>query len=502
MYICIDLKSFYASVECVDRGVDPMVTNLVVADGSKTEKTICLAVTPALKSFQIPGRARLFEVIQKVNDINKLRFKDNKYKQFVKESFDINELKKHPDYKVSFIMAPPRMAKYMEVSSKIYNIYLKYVAKEDIHVYSIDEVFMDVTDYLKASKITPFEFAKNIIKDVLKETNITATVGIGTNLYLAKVAMDIVAKRVDADSDGVRIAYLDELSYRKTLWNHRPLTDFWRVGKGISKRLEKLGLYTMGDVARCSVGSDAEICNEDLLYNEFGINAELLIDHAWGYEPVSIKDIKEYKPKINSLTSGQVLTCGYEYQKCRVVIKEMVDLLSLELVKKNLITNSITLTIGYDIDNLKDESIMKKYDGELGTDYIGRTVPKAAHGSSSFEYTSSTTKLLEVIDELYERIISKVLLIKRINLSFNNVIKTESLEKKEGYRKLEIFSDYEEIKKKEEIEEENKKKEKKLQQTIIDIKNRYGKNSVLKGMDLEDGATTIERNSQIGGHKA
>lgn len=502
VYICIDLKSFYASVECVDRGLDPMSTNLVVADNSRTEKTICLAVTPALKSFKIPGRARLFEVIQKVDEVNRLRRKNNFNRKFITESYDINELNSNPNLKLSFIIAPPRMAKYMEVSTKIYNVYLKYVAPEDIHVYSIDEVFMDVTNYLEAANMTPFEFAKNIIKDVMKETNITATAGIGSNLYLAKVAMDIVAKHINADSDGVRIASLDEASYRKNLWNHRPLTDFWRVGKGISKRLEKMGLYTMGDIARCSVGNDNNIFNEELLYKEFGINAELLIDHAWGYEPVTIKDIKEYKPKINSLTSGQVLSCGYDYHRCKVVIKEMVELLSLDLVKKNLVTNSITLTIGYDIDNLKDEVIMSQYKGELAKDYIGRTVPKASHGSSSFEYTSSTTKLLSIIDELYERIVSKVLLIKRLNISVNNVIVEDRLIKKEGFKQLDIFSDYEEVKRKEIKDEMDKKREKNLQQAIIGIKSKYGKNSVLKGMDLEDGATTIERNGQIGGHKS
>ena len=394
------------------------------------------------------------------------------------------------------------MAKYIEVSTRIYNVYLKYVAPEDIHVYSIDEVFMDATQYLKALKITPKEFVKRIIKDVMNETNVTATAGIGTNMYLAKVAMDIVAKRVDADADGVRIASLDELGYRKLLWNHRPLTDFWRVGKGISTRLEKLGLYTMGDIARCSIGDEKTIFNEDLLYNEFGINAELLIDHAWGYEPTTIKDIKEYKPKANSLTSGQVLSCGYDYSKCKIVVKEMVELLSLELVKKNLVTNSITLTIGYDIDNLKDEKIMAKYDGDLSTDYIGRTVPKSAHGTISFDYTSSTTNLLLKIEELYDKIASRILLIKRLNISVNSLINEDDLIKTEGYKQLDIFSTYEEVKKIEEIEEESKKKEKKLQQAIIGIKNKYGKNAVLKGMDLEDGATTIERNEQIGGHKS
>lgn len=501
VYICIDLKSFYASVECVLRGLDPLTTNLVVADGQRTEKTICLAVTPSLKSFKIPGRARLFEVIQKVDEINKERLK--KCKRFVGESYDLNELKSNPNLKLSFLMAPPQMAKYIEVSTKIYNVYLKYVAPEDIHVYSIDEVFMDVTSYLKALKITPHELAKRMIKDVMNETNVTATAGIGTNMYLAKVAMDIVAKKVDADSDGVRIASLDEASYRKLLWNHRPLTDFWRVGKGISTRLEKLGLYTMGDIARCSIGDvNDNIYNENLLYNEFGINAELLIDHAWGYEPTTIKDIKEYKPKMTSLTSGQVLHCGYDFDKCKIVVKEMIELLSLDLVKKNLLTNSITLTIGYDIDNLKDADIMAKYDGKLSTDYIGRTVPKSAHGTINFNYTSSTKNMLIKINELYDRIVSPILLIRRINISANSLICEDDLIKKDGYKQLDIFSSYEEVKEKEKIEEEIKMKEKNLQQAILGIKNKYGKNSVLKGMDLEDGATTIERNEQIGGHRS
>ena len=502
VYICIDLKSFYASVECVERGLDPLTTNLVVADGERTEKTICLAVTPALKSFKIPGRARLFEVIQKVEEVNRLRSKKIN-KKLSGESYDVNELNNNPNLKLSFLIAPPQMSKYIEVSTKIYNVYLKYVSPEDIHVYSIDEVFMDITNYLEARKMTPHEFVKNIIKDVMKETNVTATAGIGTNLYLAKVAMDIVAKRVEANDDGVRIAQLDEMSYRKLLWNHRPLTDFWRVGKGISNRLEKLGLYTMGDIARCSMGDvNQTIFNENLLYNEFGVNAELLIDHAWGYEPVTIKDIKEYKPKVNSLTSGQVLSCGYDFEKCKIVVKEMIELLSLDLVKKNLVTNGITLTIGYDIDNLKNTNIMSRYDGELATDYIGRTVPKASHGTSSFNYTSSTKKLIAIVDELYDRIVSKILLIKRINISFNNLILEDKLQVEEGYKKLDIFTSYDDLVIKEKQDEESKKKEKSLQQAILGIKNKYGKNSVLKAMDLEEGATTLERNNQIGGHKS
>lgn len=486
-YICIDLKSFYASCECVDMGLDPLTTNLVVADVSRTEKTICLAVTPALKSFGISGRARLFEVIQKVDEINKERKKKIRYKEFTKESYDISELNNNPFCKLSFLAAPPRMAKYIEISTEIYNVYLKYVAPEDIHVYSIDEVFMDVTNYLPALKITPFELAKRIIKDVMEKTSITACAGIGTNMYLAKVAMDIVSKHVEADADGVRIAYLDEKSYRYKLWNHRPLTDFWRVGRGISKRLENLGLYTMGDIASCSIGEG--YYSEELLYKEFGINAELLIDHAWGYEPTTIADIKVYKPKINSLSSGQVLSCGYDHKKALIVIKEMIELLSLDLVKKRLMTNSISLTIGYDIDNLKDENLM---DGvEISTDYIGRKVPKSAHGTTSFNYTQATSIMIKEITKLYNEIVNKKLLIKRINICVNSVINEDSNINK-GYTQFNLF---------EEIDDSvDEKKEKKLQQAIVNIKSKYGKNSVLKAMDLEEGATTIERNSQIGGH--
>jgi len=486
-YICIDLKSFYASCECVDLGLDPLTTNLVVADVSRTEKTICLAVTPALKSFGIGGRARLFEVIQRVEEINRERKKKINYKEFIKESYDLNELNNNPYAKLSFLAAPPRMAKYIEISTKIYNVYLKYVAPEDIHVYSIDEVFMDVTDYLPALKITALELAKMIIKEVMEKTKITACAGIGTNMYLAKVAMDIVSKHVSADSDGVRIAYLDEMSYRHKLWNHRPLTDFWRVGRGISKRLENLGLYTMGDIARASIGSG--YYSEELLYKEFGINAELLIDHAWGYEPTTIADIKAYKPKVNSLSSGQVLSCGYDYKKALIIIKEMVELLSLDLVKKKLITNSLTITVGYDIDNLKDDKVMEGV--LISTDYIGRKVPKSAHGTINFNYTQSTSIMIKEATKLYNDIINKKLLIKRINISVNSVINEESNINK-GYTQFNLF---------EEIDDSvDEKKEKKLQQTIVDIKSKFGKNSVIKGMDLEDGATTIERNSQIGGH--
>ena len=412
-YICIDLKSFYASVECVIRNLDPLTTNLVVADKERTEKTICLAVSPALKSFGLPGRARLFEVNQKVKEINYERKRKAKVNKFSNKSSNINELNEHLDYELDFLIAPPQMALYIEVSTKIYNIYLRFVSSEDIHVYSIDEVFMDVTKYLKQSKMNAKEFANKIIKTVLKETGITATAGIGTNMYLAKVAMDIVAKHIPADENSVRVAELDEMEYRKKLWSHRPLKDFWRVGSGYVRRLENLGLYTMGDIARCSLGSNNQYYNEDLLYKEFGVNAELLIDHAWGYEPTTIEDIKAYKPKSNSLSSGQVLSEGYTYDKARLIVKEMTDLLALDLVDKGLVTKHLTLSIGYDIDNLKSND----YDGETTTDYMGRVIPKGSHGSINLDdFTSSSKEMIYAITKLYDRITNKNLLVRRINI--------------------------------------------------------------------------------------
>lgn len=502
VYICIDLKSFYASSECVERNLDPLVTNLVVADSERTDKTICLAVSPALKSFGLPGRARLFEVRQKVKEINNERRKKIGYKKFTKKSYNLNELNNHPEYELDFLIAPPQMAHYIEISTKIYNIYLKYLSKDDIHVYSIDEVFMDATKYLKRLNLTPKEFAKTIIKDVLKETGITATAGIGTNMYLAKVAMDIVAKHVDADKDGVRIAELDEMSYRKKLWHHKPLKDFWRVGRGYVERLEKLGLYTMGDIAKCSVGDYNSYYNEDLLYSEFGVNAELLIDHAWGYEPTTIKDIKSYKPKANSLSSGQVLSEGYSKDKACLIAKEMVDLLSLDLVSKKLLTNHLVLSISYDIENMKNSSTLDSYEGEFEKDYIGRVVPKGNHGSINLDsFTSSSSKMREGIVKLFNKIANPNLLIRKINIAVN-VVKEELINEHEVYEQLNLFMDYSQT---DEIKKENKKKvekEKKLQQTVIEIKNKFGKNSVLKGMNYEEGATTKERNKQIGGHKA
>lgn len=493
-YIAIDLKSFYASVECVDRGLDPLDTNLVVADPTKTEKTICLAVSPSLKSYGIPGRARLFEAIQKVREVNAQR----KYKapghSFSHESYFHSELIKDPSAELTFITAPPRMAHYMEVSTRIYNVYLKYIAPEDIHVYSIDEVFIDATDYLKTYGLTPRELAMKMVLDVLETTGITATAGIGTNLYLCKIAMDIYAKHCEPDKNGVRIAELDEMSYRRILWDHRPLTDFWRVGRGISKKLEEHGMYTMGDVARCSVGRESDYYNEDLLYKLFGVNAELLIDHAWGWEPTEISDIKSYRPESSSLSSGQVLQEPYEFSKAKLVLKEMADLLSLELVSKRIVTDQIVLTVGYDIESLK-----KSYSGAVETDRYGRKIPKTAHSSENIgRYTSSTKLICETAMKLFDRIVDKELLVRRMYIVANHIITENDAEKEREYIQLNLFSDTG----KQEAEENELKKEKDMQKAILKIKSKYGKNSIIKGMNLKEGATALERNRQIGGHKA
>ena len=495
IYMCIDLKSFYASVECKERGLNPLTTNLVVADKSRTEKTICLAVTPSLKSYGIPGRARLFEVIQKVKDINFERRIYAPNHKFSKKSYNDIELKKCPWLELDFIIAEPRMAYYMKYSSDIYNIYLKYLAPEDIYVYSVDEVFCDITNYLKSYKMTPKELATTIIQDILNTTGITATAGIGTNLYLAKVAMDVGAKHVKPNSQGVRIAELDEMSYRKLLWSHRPITDFWRVGKGYSKRLEANNMYTMGDVARCSIE------HEDLLYKLFGINAELLIDHAWGIEPCTLEDIRNYKPSTNSLSLGQVLHCPYDYNKTKLIVKEMTDLLVLDLVEKRLVTNQIVLTIGYDIDNLKESKKNQNYNGEVTVDRYGRKVPKHAHGTINLvESTSSTKIILEKTMELFERIIDKNLLTRRINVVANNVQSEDKVSNNNSFEQLNLFTEFNQN-----LNEEHQKeieKERNLQHAIIDIKKKYGKNAILKGMNFEEGGTTISRNSQIGGHRA
>ena len=493
-YIAIDLKSFYASVECVDRGLDPLDTNLVVADPTRTEKTICLAVSPSLKSYGIPGRARLFEAIQKVREVNAQRKYKSPGHSFSHESYFHSELIKDPSAELTFITAPPRMAHYMEVSTRIYNVYLKYIAPEDIHVYSIDEVFIDATDYLKTYGMTPRELAMKMVLDVLETTGITATAGIGTNLYLCKIAMDIYAKHCVPDKNGVRIAELDEMSYRRILWNHRPLTDFWRVGRGISKKLEEHGMYTMGDVARCSVGRESDYYNEDLLYKLFGVNAELLIDHAWGWEPTEISDIKSYRPESSSLSSGQVLQEPYEFSKARLVLKEMADLLSLELVSKRIVTDQIVLTVGYDIESLK-----KSYSGAVETDRYGRKIPKTAHSSEKIgRYTSSTKLICETAMKLCDRIVDKELLVRRMYIVANHIITENDAEKEREYIQLNLFSDTG----KQEAKENELKKEKDMQKAIIKIKSKYGKNSIIKGMNLKEGATALERNRQIGGHKA
>ena len=502
-YIAIDLKSFYASVECRERNRDPLTTNLVVADPSRTEKTICLAVSPSLKKYGLSGRARLFEVIQKVKTANEIRKLKAPNHVFCGSSDDSRELQKKPSLKIDYIIAPPRMARYMEYSTKIYNIYLKYIAPEDIHIYSIDEVFIDVTHYLSTYNMTAHELAMTMIQDILDTTGITATAGIGTNLYLCKIAMDIVAKHIEPDKNGVRIAELDEMSYRRLLWNHRPLTDFWRVGRGYSKKLEKIGLYTMGDIARCSIGKPTDYYNEELLYKLFGINAELLIDHAWGYEPCTMEDVKTYKPETNSISSGQVLHCPYEFDKARLVVKEMTDLMVLDLVDKGLVTNQIVLTIGYDIENITDKNRSQSYKGTVTTNYYGKKVPKPAHGTTNLpKQTSSTTLITNAVMELYDKIVNKKLPIRRINIVANKLVDEHSVKNANKYEQLDLFTDYEILKKQREKENAESERENRMQNTILDIKKKFGKNAILKGMNLQEGATAKDRNNQIGGHKA
>ncbi len=491
-YICIDLKSFYASVECIEKKLDPLTINLVVADPDRTTKTICLAVSPALKSFGVPSRPRLFEVEQIINKLNNERKKHNNYQELTQESFNAVELKKDLKKKISYVVAKPQMALYLKYSTKIYRIYLKYIAKEDIHVYSIDEVFMDVTNYLKNYQISAYDLTKKMIKEVLKETGITATAGIGTNLYLAKVAMDIVAKRVPADVDGVRIAELDEMSYRHQLWNHLPLTDFWRIGKGLAKRLTNIGCETMGDIARVSLK------DEDLLYQLFGINAELIIDHAWGYEPTTMEAIKNYKTDNHSKGTGQVLHSPYSFDNAKLIVKEMTDQLSLDLVASKLWTQTITLTVGYDID-----TNLNSYEGEMVVDYLGRKMPKPAHGTVRLKQAgASTIIMLEAVSKLYDKIVNKNLMIRRINISCSTIPEKKDNENTIHYQQLDLFTNHQELIKQELQQNEKLKKEKKLQETVLKIKAKYGKNSVLKGMNLEEDATMQERNDQIGGHKA
>lgn len=487
-YIAIDLKSFYASVECVERGLNPMTTNLVVADASRTEKTICLAVSPSLKAYGIPGRARLFEVVQKVQEANGLRARKAPGGRLTGSSWNDVELFADPSLAIDYIVASPQMARYMAVSSQIYQVYLKYVAPEDIHVYSIDEVFVDATSYLEPNGLSAHDFARKIIRDVQKTTGITATAGIGTNLYLCKVAMDIMAKHVDADQDGVRVAELDEQSYRMALWGHRPLTDFWRIGKGYARKLEAHGIYTMGDVARCS------LTNEDLLYNLFGINAELLIDHAWGVEPCTIAHIKAYRPESSSVGSGQVLHCPYTAQKARLVVREMADQLALDLVDKGLLCDQVVLTVGYDMESAKGD-----YRGEITVDLYGRKIPKHAHGSQNLgRHTASAMLIVPAVMELFERIVDDGLMVRRLNLVANHVLDESQLPQSGELEQLDLFTDPEAV----EQQQAALEREKRRQQAVLTIKKKFGKNAILKGVSLEDGATAIQRNGQIGGHKA
>ncbi len=503
IYISIDLKSFYASVECLDRGLDPMTANLVVADPSRTNKTICLAVSPALKSFGIPGRPRLFEVIRRIWKVNEERKRKAPGHILTESSCNLKALELNPALAVDYLVAPPQMAHYMEVSTRIYHIYLKYIAPEDIHVYSIDEVFLDVTQYLSIYNLTSHELARKIIQDVLQTTGITATAGIGTNLYLAKIAMDIVAKHIPPDENGVRIAELDEMEYRRQLWSHRPLTDFWRIGKGYAKKLEEIGLYTMGDIARCSIGCEHDYYNEDLLYKLFGINAELLIDHAWGWEPCTMQDIKAYRPENSSIGSGQVLHCPYEFEQAKLVVREMADLLALDLVEKGLVTDQIVLTVGYDIENLTDSKRKKTYTGTVTTDHYGRQIPKHGHGTANLgRQTASAMLITSAVLDLYDRIVNPSLLIRRITMAANHVISESSVSKQEVSEQLNLFTDYEALEKQQEKENAALERERKLQNAMLAIKKKYGKNAILKGMSLQEGATAKERNSQIGGHKA
>ena len=501
-YLSIDLKSFYASVECMERGLDPMTTNLVVADQTRTEKTICLAVSPSLKAYGIPGRPRLFEVVQKVKQINAQRQQQAPGRVLSGASYHDPQVRTNPGLALDFLVAPPQMAHYIHFSTRIYQVYLKYVAPEDMHVYSIDEVFMDVTHYLETYRMTARELAKTILLDVLRTTGITATAGIGTNLYLAKVAMDIVAKHVHPDKDGVRIAKLNEMTYRRLLWSHRPLTDFWRVGKGYAAKLEAHGLYTMGDIARCSIGKPNEYHNEELLYKLFGVNAEILIDHAWGWEPCTIADVKAYKPENKSIVSGQVLQCPYDFEKARLVVREMADALALDLVDKGLVTNQLVLTVGYDRENLDDPSRRQSYRGPVTTDRYGRKIPKHAVGTENFDYTSSSSVLLKAATALYDRIVDKNLLIRRLSLSANKLLDEASASKEEPAEQLDLFTDYAAKEQREQADEAAHARERKIQEAMLGIKKKYGKNAILKGMDLEEGATARERNQTIGGHQA
>ena len=501
-YIAIDLKSFYASVECRERGLDPLDAHLVVADPTRTDKTICLAVSPSLKAYGIPGRARLFEVVQRAEEVNAARRSRAPGRVFSGSSHFAGELERDPSLALDYIVAPPRMAYYMEYSTRIYKIYLKYAAPEDIHVYSIDEIFLDATDYIRTRGVTAREFAMLIVRDVLETTGITATVGIGTNLYLAKIAMDVMAKRMKPDADGVRIAELDEMSYRRALWDHRPLTDFWRVGRGIAKKLEDNGLYTMGDVARCSIGEAGSGHDEELLYRLFGVNAELLIDHAWGFESCLISDIKAYRPASRSISSGQVLMTPYDFEKARLILREMTEQLALELVDKALVTDLVELYIGYDRVSLADKALAREYAADAESDRYGRRVPRSAHGSARLDrYGSSSKQITEAMLALYDRIVDPALSIRRITVAACE-LEDESFLGRESEKQFDLFGEMDGAGEENEAEKEARMSERKRQQVMLDIKKKYGKNAILKGTNLEKGATAMERNRQIGGHKA
>lgn len=497
IYIAFDLKSFYASVECRERGLDPMDTNLVVADESRTDKTICLAVTPPLKSCGISGRGRLFEVKQRVIEVNSERRYRAPQHKLSGSSYLFSELQANPSLAIDFIIAPPRMACYMEYSTRIYTIYMKYAAPEDIVVYSIDEVFIDVTDYLDVFQLSPHMLAMKIIQDILSETGITATAGIGTNLFLCKVAMDIVAKHIPPDKNGVRIAELNEMSYRQMLWSHQPLTDFWRVGHGYARKLKEHGMFTMGDVALCSV------THEELLYTLFGKNAELLIDHAWGWEPCTIKDIKAYRPANQSLGSSQVLPCPYSAEKAKLVLREMADQLVLDLADKKLVTDQLVLTVGYDIENLTVPQRCSNYQGPVVLDSYGRQIPRHAHGTASLSrHTASSKELIRAASDLFDRIVNPILLIRRLSITANHTVPERSVSTPILYEQMNLFTDYAALEKKHKKEQAELERDKKLQQAILTIKKKYGRNAILRGMSLEEGATARERNKQIGGHKA
>ena len=498
IYAAIDLKSFYASVECIERGLDPLSTNLVVADTSRTDKTICLAVTPSLKALGVPARPRLFEVVQQIALQNALRREKAPGKVFQGKSTFAPELEAHPEKAIDYIVAPPRMRHYMDFSARVYETYLKFVAPEDIHVYSIDEVFIDLRPYLRFANMTAREFVGRMVRAVYDTTGITATAGIGTNLFLCKVAMDIVAKKAAPDETGMRIAQLDEESYRRLLWDHQPLTDFWRIGRGYERKLQKVGLQTMGDIARCSLGSARDFHNEELLYKLFGVNAELLIDHAWGLEPCTLQHIKAYRPSAHSLSSGQVLHCPYPYQTACLVLREMADALALDLTEKGLVAHQLVLTVGYDIENLADPQVLKAYTGPISIDHYGRKVPKHSHGTYNFPLPNASCSLfLEAIHQLCPRIMNPALLVRRLNISACHVVPAQQARDADAFEQLDLFADPEREQALRQLDREQRK-----QKAVLDLRHRYGKNAILRGMNFEEGATARDRNRQVGGHRA